>query len=261
MLQVRVIRKFHDDKGILIGYTIKDEVTGQEMNVYKDQLKNAVNSGQCRVVNMTLTSDGRFIGKAAPAPKKKVVPQVVAEDTRETLLEIYTTGKNIIGALVDQSKLANDTFGLSNLKGLTSGYGFDDGLMVTSQLKNNGYINVEIVNGKPDLSKIKRKTFKSVKPKLIKLVEDNFSYMKDIEITTEKHEGKYEYKLTILQYDEILNAGENNMPLVQILYCLILDSCINDKLKFKYIDEDMVYVECMTGINDVRKMVKKALKV
>ena len=44
MLQVRAIRKFHDDKGILIGYTIKDEVTGQEMNVYKDQLKNAVNN-------------------------------------------------------------------------------------------------------------------------------------------------------------------------------------------------------------------------
>ena len=70
-MKVRAIRKFHDDKGILIGYTIQDEATGQQMNVYKEQLKQAVINKQCEIVNMTLTSDGRLIGKAAPAPKKR----------------------------------------------------------------------------------------------------------------------------------------------------------------------------------------------
>ena len=53
MMKVRAIRKFHDDKGILIGYTIQDEATGQKMNVYKEQLKQAVINKQCEIVNMT----------------------------------------------------------------------------------------------------------------------------------------------------------------------------------------------------------------
>ena len=98
MLKVRVIKKFHDEKGILLGYTIMDE-QGNTRNVYKDQLKRAVASGQVDAVNMTLTSDGRLIGKASIKPAKKVnTPKL----TGCKVVEIYTNGRNIAGALINQ---------------------------------------------------------------------------------------------------------------------------------------------------------------
>lgn len=245
MMKVRAIRKFHDDKGILIGYTIQDEATGQQMNVYKEQLKQAVINKQCEIVNMTLTSDGRLIGKAAPAPKKR--------ETKKwgcNLLEIYTNGKHISGGLVDQTENYKMQGKMpKGLKGLQLGYGFEPGTDITSRIKNGTYDNVRIVDGKPSMEGTKRKSFKTVKPKLMKMLTDN-------EIITtysvSKGDDKYEYRIVIDNYDGIDNDGA-----IQIILCLIEDAVITAKLKPLYIDEDSVFVQCMTGINDVRKALKE----
>ena len=40
-----------------------------------EQLKAAIMNGQCEVVNMTLTSDGRLLGSASNKPKINVIPK------------------------------------------------------------------------------------------------------------------------------------------------------------------------------------------
>lgn len=244
MMKVRAIKKFHDDKGILIGYTIQDEATGQQMNVYKEQLKQAVINKQCEIVNMTLTSDGRLIGKAAPAPKKR--------ETKKwgcNLLEVYTNGKNISGGLVDQTENYKMQGKMpKGLRGLQLGYGFEPGTDINSRIQNGTYDNVRIIDGKPSMEGTKRKSFKTVKPKLMKILADN-----EVKTTysVSKGDDKYEYRIVIDNYDDI-----DNDEAIQIILCLIEDAVITAKLKPLYIDEDSVFVQCMTGINDVRKALR-----
>ena len=245
MMKVRAVRKFHNDKGILIGYTIQDEATGQQMNVYKEQLKQAVINKQCEIVNMTLTSDGRLIGKAAPTPKKR--------ETKKwgcNLLEVYTNGKRISGGLVDQTENYKMQGKIpKGLKGLQLGYGFEPGTDIDSRIKNGTYDNVRIVDGKPIMEGTKRKSFKTVKPKLMKILADN-----EVKTTysVSKGDDKYEYRIVIDNYNCI-----DNDEAIQIILCLIEDAVITAKLKPLYIDEDSVFVKCMTGINDVRKALKE----
>ena len=97
MLKVRVIRKYKDPKTeLLVGYTIQDMSNGNTMNVYKDQLKQAIKAGQVDCVNMTMTSDGRLIGKAykepvrprTNTPAQPVAPQAPVEDTKNNTSEL-----------------------------------------------------------------------------------------------------------------------------------------------------------------------------
>ena len=252
MLRVRAIKKYHDSKGILLGYTIQNvDNPAEMMNVAKDALKNAIMNGQAEVVNMTLTSDGRLIGKAAPEPKKKAS---TVNSWGCKLMEIYTNSKNISGGLIDQTenyKMQGKT--PVELNGLQLGWGFEPGTDIDSRVKNGTYDNVKIVDGKPEMEGTKRKSFKSVKPKLIKILEKNGV---KTTISVSKGDEKYEYRVTIDNYDNI-----SNDEAIQIILCLIEDAMITARIKPLYIDEDTVFVNNTTGINDVRKAAKEVFKV
>lgn len=247
MMKVRAIRKFHDDKGILIGYTIQDEATGQQMNVYKEQLKQAVINKQCEIVNMTLTSDGRLIGKAAPAPKKR---EQVHKGSGINLIEVYTNGRHLVAGLVDKTVFDAEIHEpAKNYNGLAAHQSFDVGHELTDNIKHNYFDNIRIIDGKPDMSAVKRKSFSKVRDKMIKLLKNNGI---NFTLKVEKSDRKYEYAIIIEGYDKI----EGEEPMVQTIYSLIEDAVITAKLKPLYIDEDSVFVQCMTGINDVRKALK-----
>ena len=265
MLRVRTIKKYHDAKGILLGYTIQNvDNPAEVMNVTKENLKLAISRGQAEVVNMTLTSDGRLIGKAAPAPKKKPENQrvnaFVHNVNGEDLLEIYTNGRNIVAALVNQEELAKNTWGVKTLPGWTPGIVFDIGHEAVNKASHNRYDNIKIVDGKPDLSAIKRRSFKQVKPKIIKSLSA-LTDLKALSISVNKGENKYEYVVVIDNYDSLVGADDSNITTAQLIFCLLEDAFVTAKIKTGYIDEDKFTVQCMTGIADVRKAVKTIFKV
>lgn len=237
MMQVRAIKKFHDDKGKLVGYTIQDEATGQQMNVYKENLKRAVINKQCEIVNMTLTSDGRLIGKAAPAPKKRVRQR---RNSEMSLMEVYTNGRRMVAGLVDEQQFDEQ----NNLCQHHQNFHVEHNLM--NNIKNGYYNNVKIVDGKPDMSNVKRKSFSKVKDKLLKLLKDNGARF---ELKVEKSNTKYEYTV-VIDGDNKINGSE------QTIYCLINDACITNRIKVLGFSENTVTVNCLTGINDVRRALK-----
>lgn len=245
MLRVRVVKKYHDAKGILIGYTIECVDTKERRNVYKDMLKQAVINKQCEVVNMTLTSDGRLIGKAAPAPKKRQPKEVGIK-----LIEVYTNGRNLVAGLIDRTAFDMQIHDAGKDYGLLAAHqSFDVGHELAENIKNNYYDNVRIVDGKPDMSKVRRKSFSKVRDKMINLLKGNNV---NLSLRVEKAENKYEYHIIIDGYNSICN----DEPLAQTLYALIIDSLITAKIKTLYIDEDSIVVNSLTGINDVRKAIK-----
>lgn len=238
ILRVRAIKKYHDAKGILIGYTIQDE-NGQTMDVHKDQLKQAVASGQCEVVNMTLTSDGRLIGKASKEKKPRQ-----SNKTGINLLEVYTNGKNIVGAMVH-----SDIYGHTD--GLNDDISFEVGFEAVKNMAEGLYDNIKVIDGKPDLSGVKRKSFKNVKDKMFKVLVNNGVKL-GFEVA--KMEKKYEYAVIANCENGKLDAEEST--LLQIVHCLINDAMATAKIKSVYINGNTYMVGCMTGITDVRKAVK-----
>lgn len=254
MLVVRAIKKYHDDKGKLIGYRIKDMKTGDEMNILKEYLKDAVVKGQVQVDNMTLTSDGRLIGHATHKDRPVARANKVMNKPTGTgckLVEIYTNGRKISGGLVDQTenyKMQGKE--PKTLKGLNPGFGFEPGIDINSRIKNGTYDNVKIVDGKTDMEGTKRKSFKNIKSKMIKMLNDNNI---STTLSVSKGDEKYEYRVTIDNYNNI-----DNDEAIQAILCLIEDAMISFNIKTLYIDEDTFFVSCMTGINDVRKALKSA---
>lgn len=251
MVKVRAIKKYHDAKGILLGYTIEDALTGQRMNVTKEALKEAVKAGKCEVVNMTMTSDGRLIGKAAPAPKKKEKP--VENNDKIRLVEVYTNGRNISAAMIDYTHDSCFMKVCEPLVDVQTGFSLDVGTEVSDNLNSVGYYsNVVYKDGKIDFeaSGIKKKSFKNVKNKLHSILATNWGKP---ELTVEKWENKYNYRIRIVNADDKLL--DNDM-LIQTLYALITDAMYTAKIKVLYYDADLVIVYCMTGIADVRKALK-----
>ena len=255
MLKVRVVKKYHDAKGILIGYTIQDE-SGKTMDVHKDQLKNAVANGQCEVVNMTLTSDGRLIGSANKKSDKQKVNAFVHERNGEELLQIFTNGKRVVAGLVDQKELASNTWGAKQLSGLETGYVFQVGHEVVSKANALLYDNIKVVDGKPDLSSIKRRSFAGIKPKLLKILKNEYTDASKLNISVEKGDKKYEYIVRLNDYDDLYNHYDKSEEIYNIIYCLLEDVFVTSKMKVLYIDEDTMHISCLTGISDVRKALK-----
>ena len=252
MLKVRVIKKFHDEKGILLGYTIQD-TTGATRNVYKEQLKQAVKSGAVDCVNMTLTSDGRLIGKAAPEPKKKEKEEI-SKGSGVRLLEVYTNGRNIVGGMVDQSILDRETgVDLVVTGKLPAHINFEVGHELKKLLTDGYYDNVKIVNGKPDTTEVKRKSFSKVRDKLIKILKEQDAIP---EFEVEKTDEKFNYSIVIKNFDSNVNKCD---VLAQIVYCLAEDKFITDGITVQYIDEDRIAVKCLSGIAEVRKSIKKII--
>jgi hypothetical protein len=248
-LKVRAIRKYHDNNGILLGYTIQDIVTGQQMNVDKNSLKNAVINGQCEVVNMTLTSDGRLIGKAAPAPKKKAAQQRYGSGVQ--LVEVYTNGKNISAAMVHYNR---ETADRGELIGVQAGYSLDVGHEVLSKIKSGWYDNIKEVDGKIDFAGcgVKKKSFKTMKAKLIKILADNWG-TPDFRVEKE-NSGKYNYDIITANSDSTL--WDSDM-LTQTVLALVTDAMYTNKIKVVNYDSSTTTVACMTGIKDVRKALKE----
>lgn len=248
MLRVRAIKKYHDAKGILLGYTLQNVDNEVEiMTVTKESLKAAIAKGQVVVVNMTLTSDGRLIGKAAPEKKATAIKSWGCK-----LMEVYTNGKKISGGLIDQTenfKMQGKT--PTEFKGLQLGWGFEPGSDVDQRVKNGTYDNVKVVNGKVEMEGTKRKSFKTIKPKLLKLLEvNNISSTISVETT----DTKYEYRVIIDNFGNISEQAS------QVILCLVEDAMVTAKIKVLFIDEDSVIVSNLAGISDVRKAAKTIFK-
>lgn len=249
MLEVRVTNKFYDkEKGILVGYTIQD-VNGKTLYVTKEQLKSAVISGQCKAVNMTLTSDGRLIGSARNKPVKHREPK-----TNGILAScVFTNGKNIACVMIDKKEFMQRS-GVTHptqYEELPLYASFDTGIEANDNIKNNNYDNIKIVDGKVDFNNTKKKSYKQLKTKLLKILEANNIHTS---LEVEKGTEKYEYKIIIKNYDVFSDLDE----MVQIVYVLIENAMYDAKIKPAYIDDGIFYVKCMTGINDVRKALKSA---
>ena len=260
MIQVRVIRKYKDpNTDLLVGYTIQD-VNGNVMDVHKDQLKQAIKAGQVDCVNMTMTSDGRLIGKAYKEPVRPRVAQPVQQTqpvqpavqktttepvkntTSQSVAEVYTNGKHIAAVLVNG---AEDKF---TIPGYAEGQTFDFDEEAVKKIKDGWYANVTVEDGKPKFEdSVKRKSFKSVKNKMLKaLVELNYKP----ELVVEKTANKGEYDIVLT----------NEAPAVaaeQLVWALVADSMITDKIHFNYADEHKFNVST-TRIDEVRKTVKNA---
>lgn len=245
MIKVKVTQKFHSNDGKLIGYRIMDE-SGKQMDVYKDQLKMAVANKQVECVNMTLTSDGRLIGKASNKP---MTPQ--KQKSGVILCDLFTNGKNIIGAIINDSEHRQ----INNMKpflakGVKPGTAFEVGNEALSKANCGWYDNiVKTQDNKIDFkaSQVRKITFSKVRDKLIGIIKENIGQMPIIEV---EKVGKEDYGIHITNYDIFGN------DIIQIIYIIIVDALIKAEIKPDCIDEDTVSCRTSKGISEVRKAIK-----
>lgn len=241
---VRVIKKYYKD-GVLIGYNIMD-TNGNSIDIKKEALKSAVMSGKIAVENMTLTSDGRLIGRAG---KKKTNNRVVPPVARPVVnvVEVYTNGRNIPGVLVSTSEK------MDSIAGLNPGCTFDTGLDYIANVKNNWYNNVKLENGKVT-GEFKKKSFKNIRNKLVELVVNN-TVEPGIAVT--KSEDRLKNKTYVIEIDTHCAPTQ----ISQAILILIMDTLYSNSIIPLCIYDDIVIeVKCITGINDVRKALKNTFK-
>jgi len=236
VLVVRVIKKYYDKDDKLLGYEIMSKA-GEKRSVYKDQLKNAIANGQVVCENMTFTSDGRLIGRASvkpverkaknPGQQKSVPIQTVA------VKAIITNGRKIGGALLDVAPS-------------TQYKEFETGLNAEASIKSGRYSNISIVNGKPDFNNVKKISYSKIKPKLIRILADNgINPSFDVQKFGSDESNKYGYNITV--------DTTNGLNVIRLL---VENEMILAKNKVLGFDGNCIKVECITGIKDVRKVVK-----
>lgn len=227
-LRVRVTKKFYNKEGKLIGYAITSEA-GEQRTVYKDQLKQAVASGQVDCINMTLTSDGRLIGRAAAKPIQFKTVKAKAPIVKA----IITNGRKIGGALIDVAPTVQHKE-------------FETGLETEANIKAGRYGNISIVDGKPNFGDIKKVSYSKIKPKLIKiLADDNINPSFDVQKFGSNESNKYGYNIIV----------DTNVAL-NVIRVLVENEMILAKNKVLGFEGNCIKVECVTGIKDVRKVVK-----
>lgn len=168
-LKLEVVKKIHD-KGRgkkLIGYTVRDE-SGKEMNIDKESLKQAINENKVEVTNMTVTEDGRLLGAAKPTDRSKNKKEISYK-----VVEVYTLGDKIIGALVDESE-AVDAGIIDNhdIEGLQHGFTFEVADVVLDRMESNVYSNIKVNDGNVS-SDIIRVDFGTVKNSMFNLLRLN----------------------------------------------------------------------------------------
>ena len=252
MLRVLVIKKYYDNTtGNLIGYRVRNLDTNEEVDASKDAVKAMAIKGELDIVNMTLTSDGRLIGRAMNKLKQPKKPT----GTGRKAVTVYTNGRKIACILVDEREFLRKTntsdMSINKYSGIEVGFTFDVGFEATKHMASGEYDNIKMVDGKPVLADdIKKKSYKSVKEKLIKTLNTNDIHT---DIIVEKGDKKYEYAIRITNFDSFSDKD----TMTQILHILIENAMYNHKIKPLYIDEDTMYVSCLTGINDVRKALKE----
>ena len=240
-MTVRVIKKFYDKDNKLVGYRIAAP-NGESADVNKDALKTAVAAGSITIENMTLTSDGRLIGKAGNKPSNNGKASGPIKKVEEVVLEVYTNGRNIPGALI------KTTENIGTIPGMPSGHTFDTGLDYKDKVKNGWYSNITNKNKKVT-GTFKKKSFKNIKDKVVELVINNGG-VPDVNVSTHSDRPKSkEYTIEVCVDNTIVR---------QAAFMLILDSLYNLNIMPCYIDEYTIVVKSLTGIQDVRKAVKEA---
>lgn len=244
MLKILVTNKYYEPgTKILYGYRVRDLISGGEMNITKDALKEAVQQGKVEVVNMTLTSDGRLIGRAMNKVKETVNKSGV------NLIEIFTNGRNIPAVMVDKSiYLLRTNQQHEKITGLKPGTALELGHEAIDKINKGLYDNVKSVDGKPNLSNIKRRSFKNIKTSIAKsILHAGYSnYL----LSVEKGEHKFEYKISLKQYEDMI---KNNLDdTVILVFCLVENAMITNKINILYYNDGELTVRCENGIKYLR---------
>lgn len=262
MLQVRVIAKYKDKKGILVGYMIQEEGTTKSMQVTKESLKAAIRNKQCEVVNMTMTSDGRLIGHAAPVKNnKKAVAKKTQRAMGECLIQVYTSaGKPILGVvLVCEERAIQSQFQTSDVKAaiasLKNMVNKTQVLVLRDELQQKiqggHYINIKHESGaKVSLAQcgVVSKKFETQVKGLTELIANNGGIsgldISNIDKTT---------------YNVALKLNTNNVQVVKAAIALVCNAAIEDKIRVEgySVENATVQIKCLTGIKDLRKAMKK----
>lgn len=185
-LKVEIIEKIHNNRR-LVGYKIRDE-KGNEMSIDKDAVKDAIKSGKVEVTNMTVTSDGRILGAAKPSVKKTKKNEI-----EYRLIEVYTYGNKLVGALVDESE-AVDACIIDNhdIKGLGHGLTFETAGVALDRMSNNIYSNIS-VSGNEVTSDITKVDFDEVVPNMLKILRANEATINESDIGIEFDEDSNEF--------------------------------------------------------------------
>lgn len=88
MITVKMIEKFRNDSGKIIGYRLQD-VNGQTQDMQASDLKNAIKNGIIKVSNLTLTSDNRLVDTAeVTLTNVNLSDKEFVECTRNVLAEL-----------------------------------------------------------------------------------------------------------------------------------------------------------------------------
>lgn len=238
MLNVRIIHKYQDDKGSLVGYAIQDEKTLAIKQVYKDALKTAISNGQVSVRSTTLTSDGRLICRALPRLKKplsdKRILKAIFTENKHVVYGIWAAEQNINVEQID--------FEVENHIGL-------------------GLYNVNDLSNKVlEEASVKKKSFKSVKVMHIKQllqkyqVDINEQAMFNAVSVDGKSRGAYDIQIN--------NGGDPS--LYNVLMALTLDAVLAAKLKVVSISYDTTYmtlrVNTLLGKKEITDTLKTLVK-
>lgn len=256
VLRVRAIAKHRDPvTKLLVGYTIQEEGTENKMTVHKNQLKAAVKEGKCKVVNMTLTSDGRFIGKAAPAPKHRA-----PKTSGLKVMQLFTCGKDILCAMINNEEFIQRTGkAQAELKGMKAGTTFELGNVVTQLMAQGVYDNiVKGEDGKIDLkaSGISKNSFSKIRARLIKIITENGVESK----LSVKKVGKDNFGCYIDNYDALTNAGLQTV--INMYKCLIIYAIKNGtKFRVKSVGDNVIEFSGPDNVTDAKKILKTIMEV
>lgn len=251
MLKVRAIAKHRDpETKLLVGYTIQEEGTENKMTVHKDALKAAVREGKCEVVNMTLTSDGRFIGKAAPAPKHRV-----PKTSGLKIIQMFTCGKDILCAMINNEEyIARTGAAQAELKGMKPGTTFELGNVMMEYIKKGVYDNVVVGgDGKIDLkaSGISKNSFSKIRARLIKIITENGVESK----LTVKKVDKDKFGVYIDNYEGLIGAGLQTV--VNMYKCLIIYAIKNNtKFTVKGVGNNVVEFWGPDNVTEAKTVLK-----
>jgi hypothetical protein len=238
MLNVRILKKYQDKNGNIVGYAIQDEQTLAVKQVYKDALKNAILSGAVKARNTTVTSDGRIISRSLKQLKEPMTDSKI-------LKAIFTEQKHVVYGIWGNSQ--NPAFEQIDFE-------------VESHVAN-GLYNINDLSTKTlESADVKKKSFKSVKPQHIKQllntyqVEIKDSAMFNVLSVDGKSKGAYNISIN--------NGGDATVN--NILFALVIDAFLAEKIKVLAINNNAVtpsiQVNTMIGKKEIIDTLKTLVK-
>lgn len=258
MLTVRAIKKYHDAKGILLGYLIQQEGTSNTMQVTKEQLKNAVRAGQCQVVNLTLTSDNRFIGSAKPLPKRRAkAVQEVSEV--EYLVQVLTSGgKPVLGITAfirkDKFKEIISNTDVKKIGQAVQSNKTRQNIVLRDELEKsmNSYGNTTLKpegSAKVSMAQIgvSTKKFETQEKVLLDMLNNKGGV-----------QGASIAKIDKTTYSISLSAANPTRETSILGIAFVMNAVMVNKIRVEgySINEGKIQVKCLTGVADLKKALK-----